>query len=93
VIDEQRTLLGGHGPVGSVAFPQAALAAPPDSANCWGTVTPQRASTLHDVGKHASAQEEPRAGLGSLAQGLGLSVGEVGAFLASVDNIEATHCP
>jgi hypothetical protein len=40
-----------------------------------------------------SAQEEPRAGLGNLAQDLGSSVGEVGAFLASVDGLGATHCP
>ena len=56
-------------------------------------MTSQRATTEHDIGEHASAQSEPRAGLGNLAQDLGISVGEVGAFLASVDGLEATHCP
>lgn len=67
--------------------------AQPGTNQCWGVVTSQRASTEHDIGSHASAQEEPRAGLGNLAQDLGISVGEVGAFLATVDGLEATHCP
>jgi hypothetical protein len=67
--------------------------AEPGTNSCWGVVTSQRASTEHDIGAHASAQEEPRAGLGNLAQDLGISVGEVGAFLATVDGLEATHCP
>jgi hypothetical protein len=76
----------------ALALPQAAWAGP-GTNNCWGTVTSQRATTEHDIGTHASAQSEPRAGLGNLAQDLGISVGEVGAFLASVDELEATHCP
>jgi hypothetical protein len=76
----------------ALAVPQAALA-DPGTNNCWGTVTSQRATTEQDIGEHASAQEEPRAGLGNLAQDLGISVGEVGAFLATVDELEATHCP
>lgn len=78
----------------ALAVPQAAVAAQPDSANCWGAVTSQRASTVHDVGEHASAQEEPRMGLGNTARFFGFgSVGELGSFLASVDGIEATSCP
>ncbi len=78
----------------ALAVPQVALAAPPEGANCWGTVTSQRASTAHDVGEHASAQEEPRMGLGNTARFFGFgSVGELGSFLASVDGIEATSCP
>jgi hypothetical protein len=79
----------------ALAVPQVALAAPPDGANCWGKVTSQRASsTAHDVGEHASAQEEPRMGLGNTARFFGFeSVGELGSFLASVDGIVATSCP
>jgi hypothetical protein len=58
------------------------------NASCWGTVTSQRASTLHDIGEHASSQSEPRAGLGNLG-----FPGDVGAFLASIDELDATHCP
>ena len=76
----------------ALALPQAAWASP-GTNSCWGTVTSQRATTVHDIGEHAAAQSEPRAGLGNLAQDLGISVGEVGAFLASVDGLEATHCP
>jgi hypothetical protein len=71
----------------------SAAGAGPGTNYCWGAVTSQRASTEHDIGAHASAQEEPRAGLGNLAQDLGISVGEVGAFLASIDGLDATHCP
>jgi hypothetical protein len=78
--------------VSALALPQAAWAGP-GTNNCWGKVSSQRATTEHDIGEHASAQSEPRAGLGNLAQDLGISVGEVGAFLASVDDLESTHCP
>jgi hypothetical protein len=77
-----------------------ALAAPPvfadtpTDANCWGTVVSQRATTSHDIGEHSSSQSEPRLGLGNVAALLGFdSVGELGAFLASVDEDPATHCP
>jgi hypothetical protein len=76
----------------ALALPQAAWAGP-GTNNCWGTVTSQRAAAVHDIGTHAAEQSEPRAGLGNLAQDLGISVGEVGAFLASVDELDATHCP
>jgi hypothetical protein len=68
--------------------------------SCFGIASGQRASTLHDTGQHASSFEEPRLGIGNIAfrdaLGLGLffdSVGEVGSLLASIDEIEATHCP
>ena len=74
-----------------------ALAAPANP-NCWGVVTSQRASTLHDIGQHVSAQSEPRLGLGNVARLLsdltgGTHVSDLGSFLASVDGIDATHCP
>jgi hypothetical protein len=78
----------------ALAIPQAALAAPPDSAYCWGKVTSQRATTAHDIGAHASAQEEPRLGLGNTARLFGFeSVGQLGSFLASIDGIPETSCP
>jgi len=73
--------------------PQIALAAPPDSANCWGQVTSQRATTTQGIGEHASQQEESRLGLGNLAHALGFDTpGEMGAFLGEIDGIEATSC-
>jgi len=76
----------------AMALPAAAA---PDSANCWGVVTSQRAVAVGDVGEHSSAfAGEPRAGLGNVAGLLGFdSVGELGSFLASVDGIAATSCP
>jgi hypothetical protein len=76
-----------------VAGVASTASADPGTNYCWGAVTSQRASTEHDIGTHASAQEEPRAGLGNLAQDLGISVGDVGAFLATIDGLDATHCP
>ena len=65
-----------------------------DGRNCWGVVTSQRASTVHDVGAHSSSQTEPRLGLGNVARLFGFdSVGQLGSFLASVDELDATHCP
>lgn len=71
-----------------------ALADGPANPECWGKVTAQRASTVHDIGQHASNQTEPRAGLGNLARQLGFEhVSEMGSFLATVDGVEATQCP
>jgi hypothetical protein len=76
-----------------------ALASPPDSnaplQSCLGIATGQRASTLHDVGEHASSFDEPRLGLGNVAfRVFGLdSMGEFGAILAEIDGIDATRCP
>jgi hypothetical protein len=62
--------------------------------NCWGVVTSQRASTVHDIGAHASSQSTPRLGLGNAARLFGFDhVSELGSFLASVDGLDATHCP
>jgi len=62
--------------------------------NCWGVVTSHRASTVHDVGQHSSSQSEPRLGLGNVARLFGFEhVSDLGSFLASVDELEATHCP
>ena len=69
---------------------------PPDDANCLGVVTSQRAVANHDIGEHASSQEEPRLGLGNAAEevlGDGTHVGEFGAFLGEIDGNPATHCP
>lgn len=68
----------------------------PDNANCFGVVTSQRAVALHDVGEHASAQEEPRLGLGNVTRlllGDDAKMGDFGAFLAEIDGIDATNCP
>jgi hypothetical protein len=65
-----------------------------DGRNCWGTVTSQRASTVHDIGQHSSSQNEPRLGLGNVARLFGFEhVSDLGSFLASVDELEATQCP
>ena len=69
---------------------------PPDDANCLGVVTSQRAVANHDIGEHASSQEEPRLGLGNAAEevlGDATHVGEFGAFLGEIDGDPATHCP
>jgi hypothetical protein len=76
----------------------SSVLAAPENPNCWGTVTSQRASTLHDVGEHASDPPplpEPldrpgRAGLGNNPFG---HVSELGSFLASIDGIPETECP
>ena len=73
-----------------------ALGTPPDNANCLGAVTAQRAVAHHDIGAHASSQDEPRLGLGNAAEevlGDGTHVGEFGAFLGEIDGDPATHCP
>jgi hypothetical protein len=70
-------------------------AAPPDNPSCWGAVTSQRASTEHDIGEHSSAQSEPRLGLGNVANLFTGShqPGALGSLLASLDGLDATHCP
>jgi hypothetical protein len=79
-----------------ITAPPALGDTPPADANCLGVVTAQRAVTHHDIGEHASAQEEPRLGLGNVAEevlGDGAHVGELGAFLGEIDGDPATHCP
>lgn len=81
--------------MGSLVMP--ALAAEPQ--NCWGTVVSQRASHYHDIGEHASAQDEPRVGVGNLAKVFGMSVGELAQLLGTLDDVlgqdpdGVTHCP
>ena len=72
----------------------------PANPNCWGVVTSQRATTEHDIGQHASSQDEPRLGLANVARllyELGLTdgphVSDLGSFLAEMDGLDATHCP
>lgn len=64
------------------------------SKNCWGVVTSQRAVAEGDVGEHSSSfGGEPRLGLGNVAEALGFDhVSDLGAFLATVDEVEATTC-
>ena len=76
--------------------PPAFGGTPPADANCLGVVTAQRAVANHDIGEHASSQQEPRLGLGNVAEevlGEGTHVGEFGAFLGEIDGDPATHCP
>jgi len=78
------------------AAPPALADTPPPDANCLGGVTAQRAVAHQDIGEHASSQEEPRLGLGNVAEevlGDGAHVGEFGAFLGEIDGDPATHCP
>jgi len=79
------------------AAPVAAAA--PANANCWGVVSAQRATTLGDIGQHASAQSTPRLGLGNTARllfDLGLTAGphvsDLGSGLATLDGIPETSC-
>lgn len=88
-----------------VAVAMTALLATPAGAapanpSCWGVVTSQRATTLHDIGTHSSAQDEPRLGLGNFAQllfDLGLTAGthisDAGTTAAALDDIPETSCP
>lgn len=80
---------------GVVAAP-AAAADTPDTANCLGVVTAQRAVADHDIGDHASAQEEPRLGLGNVTRlilGDDAHIGDFGALLGEIDENPATNCP
>ena len=81
--------------VGVVAAPVAA-ADPPGNQNCFGVVSSQRAVAHHDIGLHASEQEEPRIGLGNLVPlllGPDAKMGDFGAFLGEIDEDPATSCP
>ena len=81
-------------PVASVAG-AASAAEPAASPNCFGVVSAQRATTHHDIGEHASSQEEPRLGVGNITRqllGEDAHVGDFGAFLGVIDGDDATHC-
>jgi hypothetical protein len=83
-------------PVAFLVAPAPAQAAAPANPDCWGVVTAQRASTAHDIGEHASAQTEPRLGLGNVARALigdDAHVSDLGTLLASIDDLDATSCP
>ncbi len=68
-------------------------AADSSAAGCWGTVTSQRAQVEgSDFGAHSASFDTPRAGIGNVAKAFDVSVGELGQFLASVDNIDETSC-
>jgi hypothetical protein len=74
----------------------AAFADTPDSPNCLGVVTAQRAVAHHDIGDHASSQEEPRLGLGNVTRlllGDDAHIGDLGALLGEIDEDAATSCP
>ena len=84
----------------TAGFTTPALAGKPANPNCWGVVTSQRATTVGDIGEHASSQDEPRLGLGNVARlfvELGFliegHVSDLGTFLAEIDGIAATECP
>lgn len=79
-----------------VAAAPALGGTPPENPNCLGVVTAQRAVADHDIGEHASSQDEPRLGLGNAARevlGDGTHVGDFGAFLGEIDGLPATNCP
>jgi hypothetical protein len=74
--------------------------AAPANPNCWGVVSSQRATTLHDIGAHASSQDVPRLGLGNFARllfDLGLTAGphisDTATVAAALDGIPETSCP
>lgn len=80
---------------GIVAAPVAA-ANPSGNSNCFGVVSAQRAVAHHDIGQHASEQEEPRIGLGNLVPlllGPDAKMGDFGQFLGEIDGDPATSCP
>ncbi|TDC46520.1 hypothetical protein E1212_26700 [Jiangella ureilytica] len=78
------------------SLPAVAAADPPTNPNCLGVVTAQRAVAHHDLGDHASSQEEPRLGLGNVTRlilGEDAHIGDFGAFLGQIDGDDATYCP
>jgi hypothetical protein len=81
--------------LGFGVFAPVGAADQPANPECWGVVTSQRASTEHDVGTHSSSQNEPRLGIGNVADLFTGSSqpGELGSVLASLDELDATHCP
>jgi hypothetical protein len=74
----------------------AASANTPENPECLGVVTAQRAVANHDIGDHASSQEEPRLGLGNVTRlvlGDDAHIGDFGSFLGEIDGDPATNCP
>jgi hypothetical protein len=74
----------------AIALTTTAFAQQPENPECWGTVSSQAATSEgSEFGEHASGQEEPRQGIGNLAD----HPSELGTFLASVDENPETQCP
>ncbi|MBI4136666.1 hypothetical protein HY469_01235 [Candidatus Roizmanbacteria bacterium] len=77
----------------------SAEATGPGTNNCWGTVVSQRASYYHDLGEHASSQDEPRVGVGNLAKLFDMSLGDLASLLGTLDDFTGddpdgvTQCP
>jgi hypothetical protein len=79
-----------------VAAAPTAAADTPETPSCLGVVTAQRAVANHDIGEHASDQEEPRLGLGNVTRlllGDDAHIGDLGALLGEIDGDPATNCP
>ncbi len=63
--------------------------------NGFGAVVSQKASGSHDVGEHASSQDEPRQGVGNVARNdpePGDHPGDHGCFIGDVDDDSNTDC-
>jgi hypothetical protein len=83
-------------PFAGIVTAPAASADPPDNPNCLGVVTAQRAVAHHDIGEHASSQDEPRLGLGNVTRvllGDEAHIGDLGSLLGVIDEDPATNCP
>lgn len=79
-----------------IATAPVAAADPPENARCFGVVSSQRAVAYHDIGEHASSQDEPRLGLGNVTRlllGDDAHIGDFGTFLGEIDGIPETSCP
>lgn len=81
--------IGTLGMTATTTTMTASYADEPENPECWGVVTSQRATTEGDIGEHSSDQDEPRQGIGRLAD----HPSELGTFLASIDEIDETECP
>jgi hypothetical protein len=76
--------------LGTIGTAATAFAQQPENPECWGTVSSQAATSEgRGFGEHASGQEEPRRGIGNLAD----HPSELGTFLASIDENPETECP
>jgi hypothetical protein len=83
-------------PFAGIGTAPAAFAATPENPDCLGVVTAQRAEANHDIGEHASAQDEPRLGLGNVTRlllGDDAHIGDLGSLLGVIDEDPATNCP
>jgi hypothetical protein len=55
--------------MGLIAIPALAVAAPPENANCFGQGASQLAqSATGAMGEHSSSFDEPRLGIGNVAE-------------------------